>query len=115
MSSLEFLDDRNGWGPIERDRSNGENSGGDGNPMSIRGAKFDKGVGTHADSEFEVYTGGKCDSAHRHVGVDDETNGNGTVRFEVLKDGVSDLPKPSADRTKRRAFRSPSTRLEQRC
>ncbi len=87
VSSLEFLSDRNGWGPIERDRSNGENQSGDGNQISIRGAKFDMGLGVHAESEFGVYSGGKCDSLTATVGVDDETNGNGTVRFEVLKDG----------------------------
>jgi beta-galactosidase len=28
VSALEFLDERNGWGPVERDRGNGENAGG---------------------------------------------------------------------------------------
>lgn len=95
VSALEFLDERNGWGPIERDRSNGENSGGDGNPMSLRGAKFDRGVGTHADSEFQIYTGGKCSTLTATIGVDDETNGGGSVRFEVLEDGVSAYQSPT--------------------
>jgi beta-galactosidase len=89
VSGLEFLSESNGWGPIERDRSNGEQSGGDGNPISIRGAKFDRGVGAHADSEFQVYTGGRCTSLAATIGVDDETGGSGSVRFEVLKDNQS--------------------------
>ncbi|MFD5827693.1 glycoside hydrolase family 2 TIM barrel-domain containing protein [Lentzea sp. NPDC060358] len=87
VSALEFLSERNGWGPVERDRSNGEDRAGDGLPISIRGAKFDRGVGVHPDSEFQVYTGGKCSTLTATIGVDDETNGDGTVRFEVLKDG----------------------------
>lgn len=87
VSALEFLGERNGWGPIERDTSNGEEQKGDGNPMSIRGAKFDRGVGVHADSEFQVYAGGKCARLTATVGVDDETGGSGSVRFEVLADG----------------------------
>ncbi|MCP2097716.1 MULTISPECIES: glycoside hydrolase family 2 TIM barrel-domain containing protein [Actinosynnema] len=87
VSALEFLDERNGWGPIERDRSNGEDSGGDGNPIRLRGTGFDVGVGVHADSEFRVHTGGRCARLTAVVGVDDETGGTGSVRFEVLADG----------------------------
>ncbi len=87
VSSLPFLSERNGWGPIERDRSNGEISGGDGAQISIRGSRFDKGVGAHAESEFQVYAGGKCGTLTTTIGVDDETNGSGSVQFEVLADG----------------------------
>nr|WP_229693716.1 NPCBM/NEW2 domain-containing protein [Lentzea pudingi] len=94
VSALEFLDERNGWGPVERDRSNGEAQAGDGNPMSIRGARFDHGVGVHADSEFQVYTGGRCGTLTATIGVDDETNGGGSVRFEILKDSRSVYQSP---------------------
>ncbi|MET9633507.1 glycoside hydrolase family 2 TIM barrel-domain containing protein [Lentzea sp. NPDC006480] len=94
VSTLPFLSERNGWGPIERDRSNGESAGGDGIPMSIRGTPFAQGVGAHADSEFEVYTGGKCSRLTATIGVDDETGGSGSVRFEVLEDGVPSYQSP---------------------
>jgi beta-galactosidase len=94
VSALPFLTERNGWGPVERDRSNGESSGGDGNPISLRGARFDRGVGAHAESEFEVYTGGRCSALTATIGVDDETGGNGSVTFEVLEDGQTAYRSP---------------------
>ncbi|MGW4207407.1 glycoside hydrolase family 2 TIM barrel-domain containing protein [Lentzea sp. NPDC004789] len=94
VSALPFLTERNGWGPLERDRSNGESSGGDGNPISLRGARFDRGVGAHAESEFEVYTGGRCSALTATIGVDDETGGNGSVTFEVLEDGQTAYRSP---------------------
>ena len=44
VSTLPFAFSSNGWGPVERDMSNGEQSGGDGRTMSIRGATFPKGL-----------------------------------------------------------------------
>jgi len=94
VSTLEFLDEHNGWGPLERDHSNGEQAGGDGNPLRLRGATFDRGVGAHADSEFQIYTGGKCTGLTATIGVDDETGGSGSVLFEVLKDNRSAYRSP---------------------
>ena len=37
VSDLPFLTETNGWGPVERDQSNGESGGGDGRPLTIRG------------------------------------------------------------------------------
>jgi hypothetical protein len=42
----------NGWGPVERDTSNGEQAAGDGHTMSINGATFTKGLGAHANSSI---------------------------------------------------------------
>jgi len=35
----------NGWGPVERDRSNGESAPGDGNPLTLDGVVYLKGLG----------------------------------------------------------------------
>jgi beta-galactosidase len=85
LSSLE-LQSTNGWGPIERNTSNGEQAAGDGRPMSLRGTVFSQGIGAHATGDISVFLGGRCTSFSSIVGVDDETGGGGSVRFRILAD-----------------------------
>ncbi|MFF2964350.1 NPCBM/NEW2 domain-containing protein [Streptomyces sp. NPDC057963] len=87
LSDLPRLSATNGWGPVEQDTSNGESKAGDGNPITIGGTVFAKGLGVHADSAVEFYTGGACDTVTAQVGVDDEKETRGTVAFEVRADG----------------------------
>ncbi|CCH17849.1 conserved hypothetical protein [Micromonospora lupini str. Lupac 08] len=47
-------------GPVEKDRSNGEDAGGDGNPMRIDGVAYDKGLGGSALSVISLDLGGRC-------------------------------------------------------
>ena len=77
----------NGWGPIELDTSNGEDSGGDGNPMAIGGVGYAKGLGVHAASEVRYALDGAFSRFIADVGVDDETGNNGSVVFQVYGDG----------------------------
>ena len=77
----------NALGPVERDTNNGATAAGDGTPIKIRGQTFDKGLGTAAPSAVIYRLGGKCSKFTATVGVDDSTNGMGTVRFQVLADG----------------------------
>lgn len=49
---------------------------------------FAKGLGVHADSTVEFYTGGACEAVAAQVGVDDESGAKGTVAFEVWADGT---------------------------
>ena len=67
------MSETNGWGPVERDRSNGESSGGDGLPLSIGGVTYAKGIGVHAPSEVSVYLGRSCERFTAKIGLDDET------------------------------------------
>ena len=89
VSNLPFAAERNGWGPVERDLSNGERDAADGGPLSIRGTEYAKGLGMHAVGEVVV----ELDGTHRRfaatVGVDDEVGGRGGVVFEVLADGAA--------------------------
>jgi hypothetical protein len=87
VSDLPFLSATNGWGPVERDTSNGEQAAGDGHPITINGVTYAKGLGTNAISDVEVYLGGRCTRFTAMVGVDDEQNGAGTVTFSVAADG----------------------------
>ena len=77
----------NALGPVERDTNNGATAAGDGTAIKIRGQTFDKGLGTAAPSAIIYRLGGKCSKFTATVGVDDATNGMGSVRFQVLADG----------------------------
>jgi beta-galactosidase len=85
LSTLAFQS-TNGWGPVERDTSNGEQASGDGRPISLRGKVYTTGLGAHANGDITVFLGGRCSSFSSVVGVDDETGGGGSVRFHVLAD-----------------------------
>lgn len=87
VSDQEWLASSNGWGPAERDRSNGEQAAGDGGTIKIGSRTFSKGIGTHADSAIHVFLGRACRTFSAQVGIDAEVSGNGSVRFAVYGDG----------------------------
>lgn len=84
----------NGWGPVEKDASNGEAAAGDGRPLSIGGTTYAKGLGVHANSQVRVYLGGGCTRFTATAGVDDEVGDNGSVSFTVIADGRSLFDSP---------------------
>ncbi len=77
----------NGWGPVERDMSNGENQAGDGRTITLNGVTYAKGLGVHAAGDVGVYLGGNCSRFTAVVGVDDEQGNAGSVAFSVVADG----------------------------
>ena len=88
LSDLEPLTASSGYGPYERDRSNGERPAGDGQPLTIGGQVYPKGLGVHAASQLVYDLGGQCSVFSAAVGVDDEIDrrGVGSVRFQVRGD-----------------------------
>lgn len=88
VSDLPQLSASNGYGPVEKDTSNGESAAGDGNPLTIGGEVYAKGLGVHADSTVEYYAGGACTTVTARVGVDDEKGAKGSVAFEIRADGT---------------------------
>ncbi len=74
----------NGWGPIERDRSNGEELAGDGLPLKVGTEMFAKGLGAHALSEARFAVPSGCTWFQARAGVDEETETLGSVTFEVF-------------------------------
>lgn len=82
-----FSTSTNGWGPVERDRSNAEAGAGDGRTITMRGLTYAKGLGVHAPSTVTLAPGGKYTQFEAMVGIDDETRGNGSVIFQVWGDG----------------------------
>ncbi|MFJ7071521.1 NPCBM/NEW2 domain-containing protein [Streptomyces sp. NPDC098781] len=88
LGGLPWLSATNGWGPVERDTSNGESAAGDGNPITIGSVVYGTGLGVHAESSVEYYAGGACETVTAQVGVDDEEGADGTVAFEIWADGT---------------------------
>ncbi|MGY0022098.1 NPCBM/NEW2 domain-containing protein [Streptomyces sp. cg35] len=86
LGELPWLATSNGWGPVERDSSNGESDAGDGNPLTIGGVVYAKGLGVHAASSVDYYAARSCERVTAQVGVDDEKGTKGTVAFEVWAD-----------------------------
>lgn len=70
-----------GWGAPQSRRSV------DRHPLKIGGVGFDRGVGTHAVSRYELDLGGKGARFSAVVGVDDEVGKLGSIRFFVYADG----------------------------
>ncbi|THF67853.1 hypothetical protein E7T06_19170 [Deinococcus sp. Arct2-2] len=81
---------RNSWGPIEIDRSNGEQQAGDGNAITLDGTTYSRGFGTHAGSELRFSlkgTDATCTRFVSQIGIDDEVGTRGSVVFQVYLDG----------------------------
>ncbi|MFF0472996.1 endo-alpha-N-acetylgalactosaminidase family protein [Streptomyces sp. NPDC004284] len=91
---LDWTSAANGWGPVERDLSNGETGAGDGTPLRIGGVTYAKGLGTHAPAKVRYYLGGRCASFTAEVGVDDVQATRGSVQFSVLADGAEKVKSP---------------------
>src|SRR6185436_14029614 len=78
----------NGWGPVEKDMSNGEQAGGDGHPLTLNTVTYAKGLGTHANSDVRYNLGANCSSFTASVGLDDEvSDASASVVFQVWADG----------------------------
>ncbi|MEV6911990.1 NPCBM/NEW2 domain-containing protein [Amycolatopsis sp. NPDC051071] len=83
--------ERNGYGPVEKDQSNGGIPARDGKPLTINGVNHAKGLGTHASAEIVFYLGGRCSAFTVDVGIDDEKEPAtklGSATFGVYADGI---------------------------
>lgn len=87
LTALRPAASSNGWGPVEVDRSVNGKGPHDGHTLTINGAKFAHGLGTHAWSHVRYNLNRKYDTFSTYIGVDDEVGSRGSVRFKVLRDG----------------------------
>ena len=80
----------NGWGPVERNLSNGEQNAGDGRTLKLAGLAYKKGLGVHAGGRITYTLNGACSSFQADVGLDDEVRSQslGSVVFQVFADGA---------------------------
>jgi hypothetical protein len=88
LSDLPWSHSSNGWGPVERDLSNGEQGARDGRTITLNGVAYGKGLGAHGPSEIRYPLNGECSAFQAEVGVDDESGTRGSIVFRVLADGV---------------------------
>lgn len=91
LSDIQYCSASNGWGPVELNKSNGENGAGDGTTMKIRGVSYAKGLGTHANSIITYNLNNNFGRFISTIGIDDEvaTSTVGTtVIFKVYKDNI---------------------------
>ena len=94
LSDLPFTLEINGWGPLERDRSNGENGASDGGPLSVAGQNYERGLGVHAASDVRLQVPADCTTFRAVAGMDDEVGDLGSVRFAVWVAGSQRLQTP---------------------
>ena len=81
LSGLDLSKMTAGWGKPQVDLSVQSK------PITIAGKKFDKGVGTHADSILYVDLRGTTERFSASVGVDDEVAGQpASIRFRIFGD-----------------------------
>ncbi|MEL6191566.1 MAG: NPCBM/NEW2 domain-containing protein [Bacteroidota bacterium] len=87
LSSLNWDAEINGWGPAEKNQSNGEANSGDGSTLRIGNQSYSTGLGVHATSRVTYTLNGNYNRFASDIGVDEEVGNNGSVVFEVLLDG----------------------------
>ncbi|PRY40123.1 putative secreted protein (Por secretion system target) [Spirosoma oryzae] len=89
LSDLSWTSVTNGYGPVEKDKSNGEANAGDGRTITLNGQTYTKGLGVHAASSISYNLGGQYTQFITDMGLDDEiaSVGCGTIEFQVFLDG----------------------------
>jgi hypothetical protein len=88
VADLAWTSASNGWGPVEKDRSNGETGATDGRTITLNGTTHAKGLGVHASSDVRYDLNGAYSTFISDVGVDDEVGSRGSVVFQVYADGA---------------------------
>jgi hypothetical protein len=88
LSDRSWTSMTNGWGPVEKDRSNGEEASGDGALLTLNEVSYPTGLGAHAPSDLRFALNGVCTTLTAVVGVDDARGREGSVVFQVWTDGV---------------------------
>jgi alpha-galactosidase len=87
LSDLTWTYSANGLGPVEKDMSNGYSAAGDGTTISLMGTTYAKGLGMAAPAAVIYRLNKSCSMFTADVGIDDSTNGQGSVDFQVWADG----------------------------
>jgi alpha-galactosidase len=87
LSDLPWTYAANGFGPVERDQELGDTAANDGQPLTLGGKQYSKGLGTNSPSLVRYRLGKACQTLSADIGIDDLTGDNGSVVFQVLADG----------------------------
>ena len=87
LGDLSWTYASNGFGPVERNTSNGEQGTADGRALQIGDQVYERGLGVHAPSLLRFRLGGTCTRFSAQIGIDDEVGNQGSVVFQVWSDG----------------------------
>jgi hypothetical protein len=71
----------NGYGPALKDKNYY------GDPLSIGGQVYSKGLWTHPPGQVDYFLGGQCSSFSADLGIDDSQGDKGSVVFSVYTNG----------------------------
>lgn len=82
----------NGWGPVERNKANGENGAGDGGTLCVNGVSGTSGLGVHSNSEITFNLGGLYTRFTAQVGVACTRTAN--LIYQVWIDGTKMYESP---------------------
>ena len=82
LSDLQPIWAYTGFGTLTKDKSI------NGNTLTLGGATYSKGIGTHAIGGNEFNLGGIAARFLSDIGVDDEVGSSGSVIFQVFADGM---------------------------
>ena len=77
----------NGFGPVERDQELGGQDANDGQPLTLGGKRYTKGLGTNSPSLVRYRLGKAHQTFSAEIGIDDLTGDNGSAVFQVWADG----------------------------
>lgn len=90
LSDLTWVSATNGFGPVEKDKSNGDGGDGDGTTIKLNGVSYSKGLGVHANSTIIYNLNGNYARFKSDIGLDDEVDiaNQGSVGFEVYADNI---------------------------
>jgi hypothetical protein len=90
LSDLSWIGMSNGYGPVERDRSNGNTGDNDGTTLKLNGVTYTKGLGCHANSDIMYNLAGRYRTFLTDIGIDDEVGNTscGSVIFRVYADNT---------------------------
>lgn len=81
LSTLKLSGIEQGWGEAHSNRSV------DNQRLTIAGRVFERGIGTHANSSIPLELDGNALVLSGWAGLDDETEGRGSVVFQIQADG----------------------------
>ncbi|HEY2674405.1 MAG TPA: NPCBM/NEW2 domain-containing protein [Rugosimonospora sp.] len=102
LSDQPWLDASSGWQVAAPDTSVG------GNPITLGGTGYPKGLGVASPSTVDYYLGGNCTALSGTAGIDDAVNGvdqqGGTATFTVQGDGQDRYDSGTVDRTATHGF-----------
>lgn len=83
LTNLHWTAIKNGWGPVEKNQSNGENKLNDGHTLTLHKKKYPFGFGCHAPSEIRVDLDGHYQTFMADIGFDDEVKARGSAAFKA--------------------------------